>query len=365
MDKIDVVIIGAGFAGASAAWNLVRMGTSSIVILEREELPGMHSSGLNASMIRQFEEDTIYIPMAVEGANFIKRVSALWKCEFNEHGSLILFEKGRMNSIEGALSCGRAHGLDSKIVGRDEAVRRVPVLKGSRFDNALWTESDGVVDISALLWGYLRDAKREGVRLGTKEAVLSIFRVSGGFKIVTEKEELITNCIVNAAGAWAGEIGKMAGAADIRFSPMRRHLYNTAPMAEVDPRWPFVWDIDKQYYFRPESGGLLLGACDEDEVCPGVPSVDHHVKEMLAEKLSRYCPDISGVTIASEWASLRTFAPDRRFVIGEDPKLKGFFWLAGLGGKGVTTSFPVGKLLAEQIVSSRPIPPEFSAERFG
>ena len=114
--------------------------------------------------------------------------------------------------------------------------------------------------------------------------------------------------------------------------------------------WPFVWDVSHDIYFRPEGEGLLLCACDQQELPPGDPPVDETVQELLAEKIQNYIPALSRVSISKGWAGFRTLSADGRFVIGWDPKVKGLFWVAGLGGHGVTTSSAVGTLAAELIL---------------
>lgn len=366
MDKFDVAIIGAGFAGAAAAWCLADGGCKNIIILEREELPGMHASGQNASIMRQLEEDEVIARCAFKGAGFILTPPYHWDQIIDQVGSLILFGKARSATVGRALDIAVKTGLESEIISKKKAALKVPLLADASFDQAVWTTTDGVVDINDFLWSYLKDAKQKGVRLKLKQAVLNIEQSrSKTFIITTEKESYQAGCVVNAAGAWVSEIADMAGALNIKFLPLRRHLYNTTVMDGIDPAWPFVWDIDNEYYFRPESGGLLLGPCDEEEVPPGVPSTSHLVREMLAEKLDRFCPSLSNVAIATEWAGLRTFAPDRRFVIGADPALENFYWAAGLGGHGVTCSHEVGRMVADAILGKgQSIPEEFKPGRF-
>lgn len=366
MEVADVLIIGAGFAGASTAWHLAKMGCRDVVVLEREDLPGMHSSGLNASMMRQFVEDEVIARCSNAGADFIVNPPSHWKRIVDQLGSLLLFKDSRLPAIQKTLNFASAIGLESELVRKKDAVLKVRFLAGADFDWAVWTPTDGVVDINELLWSYLKDAKEKGMELRLRQTVVGIKRYgAGNFEVTTEDQTFRARSLVNASGAWAAHVAGLAGVTDMKLTPLRRHLYSTAVMEDVDPKWPFVWDIDNQYYFRPESGGLLLGPCDEDEVPPGIPSASHLVREMLAEKLERFCPCLAGVTIAKEWAGLRTFAPDRRFIIGADPLLGNFYWAAALGGFGVTCSSEVGRMVAAAILRrGEEIPEEFRPARF-
>lgn len=364
MKNPRVVIIGGGFAGASCAWHLTQRNIDNVIVLEREDLPGMHASGLNASMIRQFGEDATIVPLKVEGARFAFNPPRHWGEIVGHVGSLLLFKKKSLKEVEAGIKQLKDLGVDSKILDPQKASQKIPLLEGADFDYAVWTPSDGVADINTFLWMYIRDAKEHGARLELKQTVESISRKGEVFVVKTERGVFEADILVNASGAWASEVAALAGGRQIKIQPYRRHLYNTIVMDWVDPNWPFVWDIENQYYFRPESGGLLLGPADEDPSEPCVPSTSHEVRELLAEKLSKFCPRLANVTIAKEWAGLRTFAADRRFVLGEDPTCKNFYWAVALGGFGVTTSYSVGRIVVDAIIDRKKPPAELDVARF-
>jgi len=109
----------------------------------------------------------------------------------------------------------------------------------------------------------------------------------------------------------------------------------------------------------------LLCACDQTEMAPGDPPVDESVKELLAEKIQRFMPALSEVAVSRGWAGFRTLTPDGRFVIGWDPIIDNFFWVAGLGGHGMTTSAAVGSLAAELLIGGKgKKSPPFCPDRF-
>ncbi|OGQ48689.1 MAG: hypothetical protein A3I09_01570 [Deltaproteobacteria bacterium RIFCSPLOWO2_02_FULL_47_10] len=293
---MTVIIIGSGFAGASCAWWLARLGVRDVIVLEREEMPGLHASGLNAGMARSYEEDETIAPLAREGIDFI------------------------LNPPEGFTDKPLIECNGSLLLNPDR-----------------WTPTDGVVDIHAYLWAFINGAKAGGIKF--------LFG-----KKITDIKICPHDIIVNAAGAWAQEIANLEGAEDLDIKSYRRHLYCTPPMPDINPKWPFVWDIENKYYFRPESGGLLLSACDEEEVAPGTPPTNPKIREALAEKLMKFCPSFANVSIAREWCGLRTFAPDRRPVIRWDKKIRNFFWLTALGGRGVTCAASAGRIAAEEVL---------------
>ena len=362
------VIIGAGFAGAATAYHLARRGAREIVILEQERVAGVHSSGRNASMVRQVVAEPALIELTRDGAAFLRSLPADWPTEvpYRQHGSLLLGRGERWQALSRDAERAKRAGIEVGLWSPAKAKAFVPVLRDADFEGAVWCPTDGVVDIHALLSGYIKAAVALGARLRYGSAVKGI-EVNGGRAagVVTVEGTLEAGVIVNAAGPWAGEVGTMAGAVQAPLRPCRRHLFLTAPLGWVDPRWPFVWDDAHGLYFRPDSGGLLLCPCDQDEMAPGDPPTDSAVAELLAEKVRRYFPAISDVAIRKSWAGLRTLSADGRFVAGWDPNVKGFFWVAGLGGHGVTTSSSVGALAASLILDPESEKGrEFSPARF-
>ncbi|MBI2988948.1 MAG: FAD-binding oxidoreductase [Deltaproteobacteria bacterium] len=368
MTSFRYVIIGAGFAGASTAYHLARRGVKEILILEQEKVAGVHSSGRNASMIRQVVPEPALIPLTGEGASFLRSLPADWPLpvSFQQNGSLLLGSGEGWRRLERDAETARQAGIEVENWSRERARDYVPVLKDADFEGAIWCPTDGVVDIHALLSGYLKGATSLGVQIrygcAMQRVEVENGRVVG---VLTSDGMTRAEVVVNAAGPWAAVVGKMAGAVDVRLRPCRRHLFLTVLLPWADPRWPFVWHDAHGFYFRPDSGGLLLCPCDQDEMTPGDPPTDNRIAELLAEKIRQHFPAISDVAIRKSWAGLRTLSPDGRFVIGWDPKVRGFFWVAGLGGHGVTTSTSVGNLAASLILDpdNRRGEP-FSPERF-
>jgi glycine/D-amino acid oxidase-like deaminating enzyme len=353
MNKFDYVIVGAGFAGAATAYHLARRGVSNILLLEQESIPGFHSSGRNAAMLRQCVSEPDLTKLAREGANFIRHLPGDWPepVPFKQNGSLLLGSGAGWEKLQRDAEVGLSVGIEMELWTPEQAKRRVPVLQQAEFDGAAWCGTDGIVDIHALLSGYLKYAASHGAQIRYNSKVQAVQAVNGTVELATSSGVIATKTLVNASGAWANVVAKLAGAKELPLKPCRRHLFVSPPMDWVDPRWPFVWDVTHDIYFRPEGEGLLLCACDQTELAPGDPPVDESVKEMLAEKIDRFMPALNSVSINRGWAGFRTLTPDGRFVIGWDAKIKNFFWVAGLGGHGMTTSAAVGALAAELLLS--------------
>jgi D-arginine dehydrogenase len=362
------VIIGAGFAGAATAYHLARGGARDILILEQEQTAGVHSSGRNAAMVRQVVSDPALAALTEAGAAFIRSPPADWPAPvgFEQNGSLLLASGEGWKKLVNDAEMARRMGMAAECWSRERATDFVPALKGADFEGAVWCSTDGVVDIHALLTGYLKSAQSLGVRVRYRSLVQAIESRAGRVTaVVTAEESIKTENVIDAAGPWAGAVAKFAGAVEAPLHPCRRHLFVTAPISWVDRKWPFVWDTTHEFYFRPEGGGLLLCPCDQEEMAPSDAQTDESVTELLYEKIRRHLPELAEVAIKRYWAGFRTLSADGRFVIGWDPKVKGFFWVAGLGGHGVTVSSAAGALAAKLIMEpDRKMGEEFSPARF-
>lgn len=289
------LVVGAGLAGASTAWHLRRAGIDDVVLLEQEDVPGVHSSGRNAAILREAMDDHALDALARESATALR---AGTHAPYRRTGGVLV---------------------------RDGRRTEVP--------------ADGVVDVAALLHTLLGG---QDVRYGV--CCERLEPNSGATRVHTSAGTFEAAVVVNAAGPWAGVLG------DLPLEPRNRHLFVSAPDPDVDPGAPFLWDLDHGYYLRPESGGWLLCACDEAVAAPGDYVEDPAVLESLGEKLRKHVPALADVRIARRWVGQRTFAHDGLPVVGFDPRTPGLFHVAGLGGHGVTLSLGVGRLAADLLL---------------
>ena len=303
--ETDILIVGGGMAGAATAYHLARQTAHRILIVEQEPVPGVHSSGRNAAIIRERADDPILQPLLTESADQLRT------------GEWASFHR-----------CGLALVGD----GNQDVGRFFPRAAG----RGRWYPDDGVIDVASLLQTYLK-----GLAIRYNTRVLQWTRQHDDIHVETSNGEIRCRWLINAAGPWAGDLGRLP------LTPMNRHLFVTAPLGWVDSCWPCVWDGNVGLYFRPESGGLLLSCCDESPAAPGDYEELPAVYDILAEKISAAQPGLGDLAIRSSWVGQRTFAPDRRFVIGFDPRDNHVFHVAGLGGHGVTASFAVGRSAAD------------------
>lgn len=346
--RVAVVVIGAGFAGASTAAAMARRRLGPGVILEREPTPGEHASGRNAALSVLVEDDPDVARLALQSARWMGELRAGDAPVLRRTGGVHLADPAGRADLEAlAAELGRV-GVERHLLDRASACARFPWLGGLAFDAGLWSPGDGVIDIHALLSHYLREARDGGFPLVTRcavhEVLTSVGRVCG---VATNLGEVRADVVVDAGGAWAG---RFAAGAPLALQPRRRHLFVSGP-APVPRDAPYVWDAEAAYYFRPEGDGLLLSPCDQTEHPPEPPSSDPAALTLLAEKLTRRAPGLADLAIRSGWACLRTFAADRRPVVGADPRVPGLFYVAGLGGFGAGTSYAVGELAASLVRS--------------
>jgi D-arginine dehydrogenase len=165
--------------------------------------------------------------------------------------------------------------------------------------------------------------------------------------------EIQAGAVIDASGAWAGRL-QATLAPPLALQPFRRHLFIADRERPWGRRAPFVWILGDELYVRREGQGFLLSACDETPAAPGLPAVAPSVAGLLAEKIDRVAPALGDLAIRRAWACLRTFAPDRRPVIGPDAALPGLHHVSGLGGYGVTASAAAGELAVSLLRGAAP-----------
>jgi glycine/D-amino acid oxidase-like deaminating enzyme len=334
VDTAEVAIIGGGIAGLSLAFHLAQSGQKDIVLLEREDQPGTYASGHNAAVARTLTGRDEHTVLTVEGRRRLAEAGLLTA----SGGLLVSAEPGPLDAFEAE---ARRHGVDIQRGGG------IP-LPGLKAAEHLAIPGDGVIDIMGLLRACAEGARAGGADLRFGCAVSGLRATEAGFELDTDRGTLPAKTLAIAAGAWAGELGRLAGSC-IAFAPLRRSLVWSG--AAHPQQEPWAWWVDRPFYMRPESGGLLMCPCEEVPVpLPPrgrQPDTDAAVLEGLYASLRELAPQLAERPVTRYWTGLRTFAPDRRFVLGWDPWNPRLFWSAGLGGHGMTSGLAVGRLAAD------------------
>lgn len=341
--ETDIAIIGAGIAGAGIAALLG--GDHDVVLIEREARPGYHSTGRSAAIFIQNYGNRVI--------RALSRASApLFLGADRDHFPTplltrrgILFVTDEAGLAEHEALVAAADGLEP--ITTDAALSMVPLLKRDWLRAAAFEADAMDIDVAALHQGWLKQARKAGARLVPDAPVFSARRSGERWRIETPAGTVLARAVVNASGAWADEVAAFFGASPMGLEPMRRTMaVLPAPSGFDVDGWPLVSETTDKWYFKPDAGRLLVSPAEEDRVAPH----DAHVDDMvLAEGLDRYekAVTVPVTRVEGRWAGLRTFAPDRTPVVGYDPALPGFFWLAGQGGYGIQTAPALSALAAD------------------
>ena len=330
-ERCDVVIVGAGFAGAATASALARRGVTDVVVLERETELGRYASGRSAGLGRQLAEDDDTTVLTVRGAQLL-RDRASW----THTGGLLSFDDIAQADEYVARAARFDVGVD--VVERDAVLARWPQLDELRIARALFVPSDGTIDVAALLRELAADAR---VELGT-----GVVTVEPGPRIVTNRGAIAARVVVDAAGPWAGVA---AGAPAVKS--FKRHVFQLELAAAE--AMPWVWHLGRgEMYVRAISDGALVSPCDKSPCEPGDQQPDPVGEAQFAVLIDNAAPALAGVPIARRWACQRAFTEDRKMKLGRDPDRPWLVWAAGLGGHGATASLAVGERVAEAVVAA-------------
>jgi D-arginine dehydrogenase len=351
---VGTLIVGGGVAGASLAYHLGQGGIESVRLLERAPRPGAHASGRNARLVLQSVAEAWLRRLTASSAATYARHAG--EMGFHRCGSLLLGPRATLATLR------EPSIVESRVLSPSEGRRCAPLLGRHEVEAALLTPGDGVLDPDRLLAFYVEGARRAGVEVSLGVEVTSLAG-EGPFRVGTTAGPLRAERIVDAAGAWAGEVAACAGASVVPLVAYKRHLFTLE--AALPDEMPFVWDLALDAYVRPDAEGVLACMCDEEPTAALAETVTPGAEELLRERLRRFVPSLAEAPLVRAWSCFRTKAPDGLPVIGPDPRLPGFWWLAGFGGFGLGASWELGRIAAEGLIEgAASIPAPLRAERF-
>ncbi len=351
----DIVIVGGGVMGASAAYHLAKCGVKNIVLLEKEEFFGTGATGRCAGGVRyQFSTD-INVKLSIESLPMIERFKEEIGQDVNYRKCgylLIATDEKDAATFRHNVEMQNSLGVQTELLSGDEVRARLPLMK---FEDALvgtWNPQDGLVDPNSVVAGYVSAAQKLGVKALNNAEVTGI-RISGDQieAVETSQGAIQTRMVLNAAGPWAGLIGQMAGV-EIPIVPIRRQWFTTDALKEVPEDFPFVIDFAQSLYFHREAEGLLIGMSNQDEK-PGLDqSVDEEFEFVNLEAAIERMPLLERASRASHWAGLYEVTPDAHPIFG-GCELKGFTICAGFSGHGFMHGPVAGKLMTEYIMDGQ------------
>ncbi|GGH49622.1 FAD-dependent oxidoreductase [Frigidibacter albus] len=338
----DFLIIGGGIAGISAAARLSHLGR--VTLLEAEPALGYHASGRSAALFepRYGLAPVVELSLASEDHHRHAHGGVL-----SPRGMMIV---ARQSEAEAFAEDIADMALDQ--ISVDEARGMVPILNPEAVALAGYAAHAEDIDTDLLIQNFLREARGNGATIVTGARVTGIARGAGGWTVTSEAGSHSGRMLVNAAGAWVDGVAQMAGVRPLGFQPNRRSMARIpAPGGHDVSRWPMVFGAGEGWYCKPDAGALIVSPAEEHPMDPHDAWADDMV---LAEGLARYEAMVTEpvTRMISNWAGLRTFAPDRVLVIGPDPRVPDFFWLAGQGGYGFQTC-PAASQLAADLIAGR------------
>ncbi len=344
----DYAVIGAGIAGASLAYRLSVAG-ARVLVLEQEAQPGYHATGRSAAMFMESYGTEQIRALTQASQPFYLQPPDGFTTQpiLIPRGALYVARPGQEQLLETAYAAYRRQGLAVQRLTPDAAIAMVPCLARESLADALLDTEASDIDVHELHQGFLRGARAGGAEFLYDARLASASPGPGGWSMRTEAgRTLHAHALVNAAGAWADAVAERCGGQALGIQPMRRSAFLFDPPAGMDTgRWPCVIGIDESFYFKPDAGLLLGSPANADPV----PAQDVAPEEIdIATGIFRI-EEVSSLRIRRPrhtWAGLRSFAPDHEFVIGWDPRLPQFFWLAGQGGYGIQTAAGASELAA-------------------
>lgn len=347
LGRFDFLVIGAGIAGASAAYELADLG--SVLLMEREDQPGYHTSGRSAAVFTETYGPPVIRKLVACAKPFFENPPQ----GFAEHpllsprGELFAAPAGQEETLEETFQKNAAQGVRQKRLSAAEALARHPLLRPeSAAKGAIFVEEVWDMDVHALLRGFLKGFRARGGKASMRAELLGLERQGDLWHAQSKAGEARAPYVVNATGAWGDEVAALAGIAPLGLEPLRRTVITLDPPEGLDPaRLPLLGDADLTYYMKPDAGRLLCSLAEATLQPPCDIQPDEEDIALLAWRLEE-ATTLQIRRIASSWAGLRTFLPDGEPALGEDPDHPGFFWLVGQGGYGIKTSPPLARATA-------------------
>ncbi len=360
MTEYRYAIVGAGIAGASAAYNLAAAGPT--LLIERESQPGYHSTGRSAALYTETYGNRVIRALTIASRPFFEAPPA----GFTEHplltprGTLVIARADQREKLAAALAESKAILPSVEGVDAARAAALCPALRPGYVASAFYEEDARDMDVHAIHQGFLRGFRAAGGRLVCDAEVTRLARNGAGWTIETRVGTFTAGVLINAAGAWADVIARMAGARPVGLVPKRRTACTIEPPAESGFRgWPAVIDVDEQFYWKPDAGQLILSPADETPVEPQDVQPEEMDIAICVDRVEQ-ASTLAIRRVLRRWAGLRSFVKDKTPVAGFAPDAPGFFWLAGQGGYGIMTSPAMGRAAAA-LAQGLPMPADLAA----
>ncbi|MFC5379397.1 NAD(P)/FAD-dependent oxidoreductase [Aquipuribacter nitratireducens] len=363
----DVVVVGGGAVGTSVAFHLAEAGVN-VLLLERDGLAS-GSSGKPVGGVRAQFSEPANVALAARSlrayADFPRRPGA--DIGLRQVGYLFLLPTdAHVAAFAAGLPAQHAHGVPSRLVDLDEAVRLNPYVDPTGYTAAAWSPTDGWALPGAVVRGYADAAVRLGARVRTGVAVTGT-DVRGGvvMAVRTPAGDVRTSTVVCCAGAWSRSLGDTVGV-DLPVTPLRRQIAFSAPLPRPEPDLPFTIDQGSTFYVHGAGDGLLLGLADPEQAPGFGRDYDPSWLPTLRAAARRCVPALADVPLVDGWAGLYEMTPDRNALIGEATGVSRFLYACGFSGHGFLQAPAVGEAVRDLVLHREPVVDVrvFHAERF-
>ena len=361
MKTCDFLVVGGGIAGASAAYELAAGGR--VILLEREDRPGYHSSGRSAAQFIETYGNAGVRALTRASRPFYEAPPEGFAAQplLSPRPVLFVAREDQRAALAEHVAEVKPQAAALEELAGPEAETLVPVLRPGYTAAAVLEPEASDIDVHTLHQGYLAAFKRRGGAVAVKAEVAGLALDKGTWRIEAGRETYQASVVVNAAGAWGDEVAALAGAAPVGLVAKRRTAVTFDPPVGVDPApWPLVADVEEQFYFKPEAGRILASPADETPSPPCDAQPEELDVAIVMDRLEK-ATTLAPRRLAHRWAGLRSFVADKSLVIGMDDRVAGFFWLLGPGGYGFQTA-PAAARAAAGLLLEGALPQDIAAE---
>jgi D-arginine dehydrogenase len=344
----DVLVVGAGIAGASLAAELA--GHRAVRIIEAEDNPARHSTGRSAALWHETYGGPLVQPLTIAARPVFETPDA----DFAEGSfltprpALTIGRADEQAAVTRFVTTFAAQGVDVRPLDHAGITHHVPGLRAEWVHGAIEPDC-GDIDVAGLHAAYLRKAKRQGAELALRSAFRNAVWRDGGWDVDTAAGPLRVRTLVNAGGGWADSIAVRSGMRPVGVQPYQRTIVQLRLAIATPAQLPLTIHVGGEFYFKGEGEGRIwLSPHDETPVEAGDVAPEELDIAIAIDRLE-HVVDWPIAAVERKWAGLRSFAPDRLPVFGADPANDQFIWCAGQGGFGIQTAPAIAALLAEML----------------
>jgi len=348
----DVIIVGGGVMGASTAFYLSERGVPKTILLNKEELFGQGATGRCAGGVGYQFATEVNIRLSLESLPILEQFKANFGqiIDYKQVGYLFLLtDSDSVKQFQENVKLQHSLGVETEWLSGDEVRLRFPMMNLEDVFAATNHAKDGVVDPNGVVMGYINSSRRLGAKAFNNIEVLDIQIESGRVTGVQTNGGFISSpVVVNAAGPWAGVVGKMAGLS-IPIQPLRRQWLTTTRLPNLPENFPFMIDFSQSLYFHPEGEGLLTGMSNPDEEIGFDQSIDPDWELSHIQSAIERFPMLEQAGLSSHMAGLYELTSDAHPIISST-SIEGFYVVAGFSGHGFMHGPAAGKCISEIIL---------------